>query len=183
MFRKVLLAILLTTLLGGCQKPPMFEQEHPGAKGHPPELLGYYAAKEIRPGESWNLYLKAKDVDGDMKYIVAILGGEGEGSFPDSEIWLRGANRAEFDGFVFMNTPPLDMTSLSTIGNLKVSFFIRDWAGNKSRTVTLPLVFSESAEPEKVPAEWQEAANHELGYISNTLLSVDQLGPGGRGWQ
>ena len=118
-----------------------------------------------------------------MKYIVAILGGEGEGSFPDSEIWLRGANRAELDGFVFMNTPPLDMTSLSMIGNLKVSFFIRDWAGNKSRTVTLPLVFSESAEPEKVPAEWQEAANHELGYISNTLLSVDQLGPGGRGWQ
>ena len=81
-----------------------------------------------------------------------------------------------------MNTPPLDMTLLSTLGKLSLSIFIRDWAGNKSKTVKLPLTFNESAEAEKVPANWQEAANNELGYISNTLLSVDQLGPTGRGW-
>jgi hypothetical protein len=182
MSKKLFFAILLTTLLVGCQKPPMFEQEHPGAKGHPPELLGYYAAKEIRPGEPWNIYLKAKDVDGDMKYIVAVLGGEGEGIYPTSEIWLRGEKRSEFDGYIFMNTPPLDMTSLSNLGNLKVSMFIRDWAGNKSETVTLPLTFSDSAQPEQVPAKWQAAANQELGYINNSLLSIDQLGPSGRGW-
>jgi hypothetical protein len=182
MFRKVFLAILLTTLLVGCQKPPMFEQEHQGAKGHPPELLGYYAAKEVRPGEPWNIYLKAKDVDGDMKYIVAVLAVEGEANSPTSEIWLRGENRSEFDGYIFMNTPPLDMTLLSSMGNLSVSMFLRDWAGNKSETVKLPLTFAESAAPEKVPAKWQAAANHELGYINNAILSVDQLGPSGRGW-
>lgn len=182
MFRKIFFAIVLIPLLVGCQKPPKFEQQHPGAKGHPPELLGYYAAKKIRPGETWNIYLKAKDVDGDMKYIVAVLSGEGEGNYPTSEIWLKGAKRAEFDGYIFMNTPPLEMTSLSIIGNLKVSIFIRDWAGNKSETVKLPLIFDDSATPEKVPANWQEAANHELGYINNTLLTVDQLGPSGRGW-
>jgi hypothetical protein len=182
MFRKVFFAILLTALVGGCQKPPMFEQEHPGSKGHPPELLGYYAAKEIRPGEPWNVYIKAKDIDGDMKYIVATLAGEGEGSFPPSEIWLKGPNRTECDGYIFMNTPPLEMTELSIIGNLKINMFIRDWAGNKSKTVTLPLVFNESAQPEKVPANWQQAANNELGYINNVLLTVDQLGPGGQGW-
>ena len=180
MFKKVFFAILLTVLLGGCQKPPNFEQEHPGAKGHPPELLGYYAAKEVRPGETWKIYLKAKDVDGDMKYIVAVLAVEGEGNYPTSEIWLKGENRSEFDGYIFMSTPPLDMTMLSVIGNLNVSIFIRDWAGNKSETVKLPLTFDESATPEKVPANWQEAANHELGYINSSILSVDQLGPSGR---
>ena len=182
MFRKVFFAILLTALVGGCQKPPMFEQEHPGSKGHPPELLGYYAAKEIRPGETWNVYLKAKDIDSDMKYIVAVLSVKGDASSPTSEIWLKGVNRSDCDGYIFMNTPPLDMTLLSTLGKLSLSIFIRDWAGNKSKTVKLPLTFNESAEPEKVPANWQEAANNELGYISNTLLSVDQLGPTGRGW-
>ena len=126
MFRKIFFAILVATFMGGCQKPPMFEQEHPGSKGHPPELLGYYAAKEIRPGEPWNVYLKAKDIDGDMKYIVATLSGEGEGSFPPSEIWLKGADRAECDGYIFMNTPPLEMTELSIIGNLEINMFIRD---------------------------------------------------------
>lgn len=182
MLRKIFFAILLTALVGGCQKPAKFEQEHPGAKGHPPELLGYYAAKEVRPGETWNIYLKAKDVDGDMKYIVAVLSMAGEGSYPTSEVWLKGDNRSEFDGYIFMNTPPLEMTELSSMGNLNVSIFIRDWAGNKSEAVKLPLTFDESAAPEKVPANWQKAANHELGYINNAILSVDQLGPSGRGW-
>ena len=82
-----------------------------------------------------------------------------------------------------MNTPPLEMSTLSIIGNLKVNMFIRDWAGNKSKTVTLPFAFNESAQPEEVPVNWQQAANNELGYINNVLLTVDQLGPGGQGWR
>ena len=54
MLRKIFFAMLLTALVGGCQKPPLFVEEHPGVKGQPPEILGYYAAKEIRPGETWN---------------------------------------------------------------------------------------------------------------------------------
>ena len=68
----------------------------------------------------------------------------------------------------------------SIIGNLQINMFIRDWAGGKSQTVTLPLVFNESAPPEEVPANWQEAAKHELGYINNILLNVDELGPSGQ---
>ncbi len=180
MFRKVFFAILLTALMGGCQKPPKFEQQHPGAKGHPPVILGYYSPKAIRPGETLKIYLRGQDVDGDMKYIVAVVHQEGDGNYPTSEIWLKGEDRAQFGGYVFMNTPPLEMTLLSSIGNLNVSIFIRDWAGNKSETVKLPLTFDESATPEKVPANWQEAANHELGYINSSILSVDQLGPSGR---
>jgi hypothetical protein len=171
MFRKIFFAIVLTTLVVGCQKPPQFEQEHPGAKGQPPELLGYYAAKEVRPGETWNIYLKAKDVDGDMKYIVAVLFMEGEGDYAPSEIWLKGEKRSEFDGYIFLNTP-IDETLVAGMDALSVSIFIRDWAGNKSQTIKLPLSFEPGKVPEKVPAEWQQAAEEQIGYINNTVLST-----------
>jgi hypothetical protein len=175
MLRKVFLAILFTLLLlGGCQKPPQFEQEHPGAKGQPPELIGYYAAEKVRPGETWKIYLKAKDADGDMKYIVAVLFVRGEGSYPTSEIWLKGETRSEFDGHIFLNTPP-DETLVSEMDTFSVSVFIRDWAGNKSKTIKLPLSFLLGATPEKVPAQWQQAAKQQLGYINNSILSTEEV--------
>jgi len=173
MFRKIFFAIVLTTLVVGCQKPAKFEQEHPGSKGHPPELLGYYAAKELRPGETWNIYLKAKDVDGDMKYIVAVLSMAGEGDYAPSEIWLKGEKRSEFDGYIFMNTPPDDILA-DEMDTLNVSIFIRDWAGNKSQTVKLPLSFKIGRVTETVPAQWQQAAEEQIGYINNTIMSVEE---------
>ena len=174
MFKKVFFPILLIVLLGGCQKPPQFEQEHPGAKGQPPELLGSYAVKEVHPGETWNIYLKAKDADGDMKYIVAVLSLEGVDSSLTSEIWLKGEDRAEFEGYIFLNTPPGEIL-VAGVAKLSASVFIRDWAGNKSQTIILPLAFEPGRTPEDVPAQWQEAAKHELGYISNSLLGTENL--------
>jgi hypothetical protein len=171
MLRKIFFAIVLTTFVAGCQKPPNFEQENPGAKGHPPELLGYYAAKEVDPGETWNIYLKAKDVDGDMKYIVAVLFMEGEGDYAPSEIWLKGEKRSELEGYIFLNTPA-DDTLVTQMDTLTLSIYIRDWAGNKSQTVKLPLSFEPGRVPEKVPAQWQQAAKNQIGYINNTILST-----------
>ena len=172
MLRKVFFAILLVVLAAGCQKPPQFEREDPGSKGHPPELLGFYAAKEVRSGETWNIYLKGKDADGDMKYIVAVLFMEGEGSYPNSEIWLKGEDRSEFDGYIFLNTPA-DETLVTGMDSLSVSVFIRDWAGNKSKTIKLPLSFDPGRIPEEVPAQWQQAAKQQLGYINNSILSTE----------
>jgi len=174
MFKKVFFVILVTTFLASCQKPPQFEQEHPGAKGQPPELLGYYATKEVRPGETWKIYLKAKDVDGDMKYIVAVLLSTGVGGNAPSEIWLKGENRSEFNGYIFLNTPPADIL-VSGITTTSASIFIRDWAGNKSQTVNMPLTFKPGATPEEVPPEWQQASEHQLGYINNSILSTEAL--------
>jgi hypothetical protein len=173
MFRKVFFAIVLTTLVVGCQKPPKFEQEDPGAKGHPPELLGYYAAKEINPGQTWNVYLKAKDVDGDMKYIVAVISMAGEGDYSPSEIWLKGEKRSEFEGYIFLNIPA-DGSLATNMDTLTASIFIRDWAGNKSQTVKLPLSFEPERVTEVVPAQWEQAAKNQLGYINNTIISPQE---------
>ncbi|MCG6944965.1 MAG: hypothetical protein LJE87_06430 [Deltaproteobacteria bacterium] len=173
MFRKVFFAIVLITVVVGCQKPPPFVEEHPGAKGQPPELLGYYAAKEINPGRTWNVYLKAKDVDGDMKYIVVVIFMAGEGDYTPSEIWLKGENRSEFDGYIFLNIPPDD--SLATnMDSLTASIFIRDWEGNKSQTIKLPLSFEPKRVTQVVPAQWQQAAKNQLGYINNTIISPQE---------
>ena len=172
MFRKIVFIILLATLLVGFQKAPQFEQAQAGEKGQPPELLGSYAVKEVHPGQTWNIYLKAKDVDGDMKYIAAVLFMAGEGSYPTSEIWLKGETRSEFEGYIFLHTP-MDETLVADMDTLKVSIFIRDSAGNKSQTVKLPLSFVPGRTPEKVPAQWQQAAKHQLGYINNSILSTE----------
>ena len=90
MLKKVWIVLAMVALLVVCQTPPQFEQAQAGEKGQPPELLGSYAVKEVHPGQTWNIYLKAKDVDGDMKYIAAVLFMAGEGDYPTSEIWLKG---------------------------------------------------------------------------------------------
>jgi len=172
MFRKIFFPVILATLLVVGQTPPLFEQAQAETKGQPPELLGYYAVKEVHPGQTWNIYLKAKDVDGDMKYIVAVLFMAGEGDYPTSEIWLKGENRSEFDGYIFLHTPMDDNLAVE-MDTLKVSIFIRDSAGNKSQTVKLPLSFVPGRTPEKVPAQWQQAAKNQLGYINNSILSTE----------
>ena len=172
MFRKIFFTIFLATLLLVFQTLPQFEQAQAGEKGQPPELLGSYAVKEVHPGQTWNIYLKAKDVDGDMKYIVAVLFMAGEGSYPTSEIWLKGEHRSEFAGYIFLHTP-MDGTLVADMDTLKVSIFIRDRAGNKSQTVKLPLSFVPGRTPEKIPAQWQQAAKHQLGYINNSILSTE----------
>jgi hypothetical protein len=72
-----------------------------------------------------------------------------------------------------MNTPPDDILA-DEMDTLNVSIFIRDWAGNKSRTVKLPLSFKVGSVTETVPAQWQQAAEEQIGYINNTVMSVEE---------
>ena len=38
-----------------------------------PVITESFASKELRPGDTWKVYLKASDPDGDMRYIVSVL--------------------------------------------------------------------------------------------------------------
>ena len=57
-------------------------------KGQQPVIVDSYAASTVRPGNSWRVYLRAKDDDGNMKSIVATLSGPGSGSPQTSITWL-----------------------------------------------------------------------------------------------
>ncbi len=172
MLRKAFIALALAALLGSCQKPPKFEQSHTGEKGQPPVILDYYAVKAVRPGETWNVYLRAKDENGDMKYIVATLHGAGTG-YDTSETELKGENRAEFAGYLLLETP-LDQDLVTSMESLSMKIFIRDWAENGSEAIDLPLTFVEHATHESIPGKLQDAAKNRLGAIDIDILSPQE---------
>ncbi len=177
MLRKAWIVLATIAVLWGCQKPPQFEQEHSGEKGQPPVIEDYYAVKSIRPGKTWNVYLKGKDEDGDMKYIAATLHEAGAG-YDTSETYLKGENRAEFAGYLLLETPP-DMTLLEDMDNLSMKIFIRDWAGNESNAIDLPLTFVEHETHESIPGKFQDAAKNRLGAIDIDIRSSQERGDKG----
>ena len=174
MLRKTFIILALAALLGSCQRPPKFERTHPGERGQPPVLLDHYANKTVRPGEGWRIYLRAKDVNGDMKYIAATLHGAGTG-YGTSETHLEGEDRAEFAGHLLLETP-LDLNFVTSMESLTMEIFIRDWAGNKSKAINLPLTFAEHETSESIPGKLQDAAKHRLGAIDIDIPSSQERG-------
>ena len=126
-----------------------------------PKLADSFASDVIRPGTSWRVYLRAKDIDGDMKTLVAVLSGTGVGSPQTSITQLRKKHRQEFAGYIFLRTPR-DRSMLNKSFNLQV--FVRDSKGLKSETVELPLSF-DYKDPQKLPAQWQDVSENKLGAI------------------
>ena len=174
MLRKAFIVLALVALLWGCQKPPKFEQTHSGEKGQSPVILDYYAVKAVRPGKTWNIYLQAKDENGDMKYIAATLHGAGTG-YDTSETYLKGEDRAEFSGYLLLVTP-LDLGLITSMESLSMNIFILDWARNRSEAIDLPLTFVEHETHESIPGKLQAAAKHRLGAIDIDIPSSHERG-------
>jgi hypothetical protein len=130
--------------------------------GQPPIILAHYAASKIKPGATWRVFLHARDVDGDMKDITAMLLEPGNVISPVSFTRIKEVkDRAEFRGYLYLNIP----RSASLIGR---KFFIkvqvRDQETNRSEAVKIPLTFA-NVPKEDIPEKWQTAANHSLGGI------------------
>ena len=98
-------------------------------KMNPPVILDSYAAKSIRPGASWRVYLKAQDADGDIKDIAAVLWQAGVGYYSTDVTVIKGADRKDFAGYLFLFTPA-DPTLLWD--EFKLTLLVRDCQGNKS---------------------------------------------------
>ena len=126
-----------------------------------PEVRDSFASNVIRPGTSWRVYLRANDIDGDMRTIVAVLSGAGFGSPQTSITQLRKEHRQEFAGYIFLRTPR-DRSMLNKSFSLQV--FVRDSKELKSETVEFPLSF-DYKDPQKLPAKWQDVSENKLGAI------------------
>ena len=130
--------------------------------GQPPTILAHYAVSKIQPGATWRVFLHARDVDGDMKDITAILLEPGNVISPVSFTRIKEVkHRAEFRGYLYLNIP----RSASLIGR---KFFIkvqvRDQEMNLSEAVKIHITFA-NVPKEDIPEKWQTAANHSLGGI------------------
>jgi hypothetical protein len=172
MLRKTLVAIALIALAWGCATT---QQSGTAVKGQAPVIVDYYAAKTIRPGDIWKIFLRARDADGDMKYIVSDISQAGYGYYSNSYNRIKKEDLAEFAGFIFLDTPE-DESMVDD--KLTMTISIEDHHGNNSREITLPLSFSFKAR-QTVPSQWQAAEKNRLGSIMTSIRPLGELERGG----
>ena len=168
MLKKNVLVILLLFLLAGCTACKGVKTGQGGDE--PPIILDSYAAESVRPGATWNVYLKAQDADGDMHYIAAQLWQAGVGYYPTSFNFLKGADREGFAGYLILTTSA-DRRLLPD--NFKLEVLLRDCEGNKSESLFIPLRFDlkTNFRTQPVPEKWQAAAQRQLGIIHVDIIS------------
>ena len=174
MLRKVSIVLPLIVLLVGCATCKDVAKRSTDEQGEPPVILDSYAAKSIRPGANWRVYLKAQDVDGDMKYIVAILRQAGVGYYTNNFTYLKGVDREGFAGYLLLRTPS-DTTLVGDEFELMV--LVRDCQENKTEPIYFPLTFDLKA-PQGIPEEWETASNRRLGNILIDIESSQQYNSG-----
>ena len=130
-----------------------------------PRITDAFASKAIAPGKTWKIYLRAEDVDGDMKYIICMVDQAGAGVYPVSLNRVPADQQKNLCGYIYLNTggvQGLDFLSLMLTIN------IQDDAGHYSDPVMLPLNLNPKAEEEHVPMGRFEDRN--LGPIMIDLI-------------
>ncbi|MCX5907386.1 MAG: hypothetical protein NTY64_09420 [Deltaproteobacteria bacterium] len=90
-----LVTLFLGLMMGsGCEEKKM---------GKPPVIHQSFAAKQIRLGDTWKIYLQASDPDGDMKTIVCTIDQAGAGTYPASYTSIPEDQRRELSGYIYKN--------------------------------------------------------------------------------
>jgi hypothetical protein len=113
-----------------------------------PQITDAFASKAIRPGQTWEIYLRAEDADGDMKYIICMLDQAGAGVYPVSLNKIPADQQKNLSGFIYLNTGGTQEVGFLS---LMLTINIQDGAGHYSDPVMLPLNLHPRAEEEHVP--------------------------------
>ena len=166
MTKKVFLIILVSLLFVSCGLRWQGQGLGPRDEGSPPQILASYAEQVVRPGATWKVYLRVRDVDCDMTYVITDLWQSGGGSYPVSFTPIRGLPCPELVGYVFLKTP-LDGTLL--LDQFEMKLFVRDRRGNRSNSIRLPLNFDQVS-AKKPPEQWQLPTVVSIGIINVDLI-------------
>jgi uncharacterized protein YdbL (DUF1318 family) len=116
-----------------------------------PVITSHFASSDLRAGDTWKIYLKASDSDGDMQYIVATVKQAGADVYPVSLTRIREENRKELSGYVYLNTMGGSSYSTLTFYGLTLTLWVKDQAGNFSDPVEVPLTFGSRVEAQALP--------------------------------
>ena len=138
-------------------------------KGKPPIILDSYAVSKVQPGATWRIYLHAKDDDGDMKDITAMLLEPGNVISPVSFTRIKEAkNRGEFKGYIHLRIPS---SSFFLGKKFLIRIQVRDQEFSRSNVVKLPCTLA-NVPTQNAPEKWQSAANNGLGGV---MIDLDEL--------
>jgi len=167
MRKNTLLVGLLAVLIVSCANLQSYTASPLHDKGEPPRIVDAYAAKVIRPGDVWMIFLRAEDPDGDMKSIAAVLWQAGVGFYPTQINMLKAEDAKQFSGYLSLRTP----TEFNLNGDeFELTLIVRDRQMNPSQPVKLPLTFDLGAKQE-IPERWQETADHQIASLMFAIES------------
>ncbi len=113
--------------------------------GKPPVIHQYFAAKELRSGDSWKVYLQASAPEGDMKTIVCTIDQAGSGTYPVSLTRIPEDQKKELSGYIYLTTFQSQGLNYLT---LSLTVQVQDQGGNYSLPISFPLRFNPLANPE-----------------------------------
>jgi hypothetical protein len=140
-----------------------------------PVITESFASQELKPGDSWKIYLKASDPDGDLQSVVAVVDQKGVGSYPLSFTKLKEGNQKELSGYVYLNTSGPYGDSWLYSYSLTVTVQIKDKAGYYSQPVVFPVSFNNGFTQQPPPSGIYEENN--LGPVLVVLHPIDGGAP------
>ena len=180
MKNKIVAGLVLLLLIAGCATMMSFEEREKTYGKEASVITETFASKQLRPGDTWKVYLKASDPDGDMQSIVATVDLVGSGTHPASFTRIKDGNRKELSGYVSLNTwNPSGEGWLNNL-TLTLTVQIKDRAGHLSKAVTFPLEFNSRYVQEPPPPGVFPEQN--LGPIMITLRSFNDDQGSGEGF-
>ncbi len=113
-----------------------------------PVITQSFASEQVRPGETWKIYLNASDPNGEMIRIYGVVEQPGQ-IYPVSITKISKENAKEFSGYLYLSTAPpahpLDGTSIT------LTVQIQDRSGNFSQPAVFPLTLKSLAAQEAPP--------------------------------
>ncbi len=180
MKKRILIGMVALLLTVGCATLMTFEQREKIYGKEAPIITESYSSKQMNPGDTWKVYLKASDPNGDMESILATVDMVGSGTHPISHTRIQEENRKELSGYLSLITSnPSGDAWLNNL-TLTLTIQIKDRAGHFSRPVIFPLEFNYRYVQEPPPSGVFPEKN--LGPIMITLRSFFDSGSSGDGF-
>ena len=139
-------AALVLLVLGQMITAKAFGQE----KKEVPIIQDSFAARQMSPFDTWKVYLKAADPDGNMRNIFAVVDQAGVGQYPLSITRIKNESQKELSGYVYLTTFG-PSTSLLNYVELNLTIWVQDRSGNFSQSVTFPLSLNTTYNQEAPP--------------------------------
>jgi hypothetical protein len=164
------LALSVGLLVGmiGCKTLEQEKQEElKRSLSKPPVIEKSFAAKVIRPGQTWEVYIKASDEDGDMNMFILDFQRTGWPTTP-YYLGIKKGDRDRLSGHMRLYTNQVARLDELIYLDSELTVIIEDKQGNYSNAVTFPLDFDY-----RVTAEEPEPGSFEDVYLG--MIPVYEL--------
>ena len=166
MLKKLFAVSGLLFLATGCASMGSLEVKEEKYGRSLPVITQFYAAPTMRPGDTWKVYLKASDPDGDIKNLYASIFQPGMGPYPLSITRIKDGDGKDLSGYFYLNT---GHEAAMHFVNLILTVHIQDKAGHFSAPAVFPLAFNAKSVQQSPPSGI--FSEKDLGPIMVTIRS------------